>query len=74
MIELCTCGWDIAGVDGLPAHQHVTYRLIRRERDGFEFEMRSHWLPQTGFTVLEERDEIALAIPWKRLAWELRAS
>ena len=66
---LCTCGWDIPGVEELPAHSHRVRQVLRRLEDGkeVEFQQVHRQYEQRGWETIDVEDTIMLTIPWKKL-------
>lgn len=67
VIELCSCDWGLGSP--LPAHEHAVMTLIRREDDDRPMWVRG-FIPQRGWEVVAEVEELFLNVPWKQLARE----
>lgn len=68
VMELCTCGWGIAGVKRLPPHQHLTWQKIRRQDDGRTFAFAGWFTEQDGYDLLDTDEIVIVSIDWKALA------
>lgn len=67
VVNLCDCDWGL-GVR-LPWHEHATLTLARPEgQDGARW-FRG-FIPQRGWEVVAEVEELFLSVPWKALARE----
>lgn len=78
IIEACSCSWDIAGIEKLPAHTHDRRMLIewRDNKGSHQIWMQGsgdldHWIrmyPENQNRVLEQVDEINIWVDWKEYA------
>lgn len=69
VIVLCQCDWGLGA--NLPAHEHAVLSLVRPtdRADKAPMWFRS-FIPQRGWEVLAEVEELLFNVPWKQLARE----
>lgn len=67
VIELCSCDWGLGAP--LPWHEHAVMTLVRREDNGDTHWFRS-FLPQRGYEIVAQVDELFFDVPWKQVARE----
>jgi hypothetical protein len=69
VLVCCTCGWDIRGVNHLPAHSHWKKKKVRTS-DGVVVWVSAYW-PNDGDEVLDEWEGIDIAVDWRAVAYTL---
>jgi hypothetical protein len=71
VIELCSCDWNLGAP--LPSHEHATFHLVRPVGEEGAMWTRCY-IPQRGWEVLAEVEELILNVPWKVIAKEALVS
>jgi hypothetical protein len=66
-IVLCTCNWDIPGVDALPPHMHRREQKIRRTDDGTELWVTG-FVSSSSHVLVDEIETVRIPVNWKMLA------
>lgn len=65
VIILCECDWRLG--HPLPPHQHMRLSLVEANDGRFRLWINNH-IPQEGYTVLAEVEELGFNVDWKELA------